>query len=705
MSDVAQAQDHQQRSRSKHPVRLERANGVATILIDNPPVNALSAAVRQGIYISIEAAEADPKTKAIVIAANGRTFPAGADITEFGSEPKDPSLPVLCDRVERCPKPVFAALHGTVLGGGLELAMAAHYRIAAPTAKLGLPEVKLGFPPGAGGTQRLPRLIGVEHALAMIQSGASISAQEALANTLVDAVDDDPRDAATSLALTDMSARPTSKDRSRLKDAPGDLALLSAAREVLPEMGGPQPAMERIIDCLEAAILLPFEVGLTRERDAFKECLASRDSHAMRHLFFAERRAAKFPELDGRKGAVPRHVAIVGGGLMGSGIAIACLNSGLPVTVIEDGEAGVTAALDRIGDGVQKAVAKGRISEAQGAQALTRLTLTARMSEINKANFIIETVSEDLKIKRPVLAEIGKAAAPEAVIATNTSYLDLEELAQASGRPDRFVGMHFFAPAHIMRLVEIAVGPDTNSDAVALAHRIAKGLGKIPVRTGTGPGFIVNRILTRMRLVADAMVEDGAVPAQIDTAMRNFGFALGPYQVLDRSGLDISWEMRKRRGPVEGERYVAIGDKMCELGWLGQKSGQGYYIYPADGAPEPNPDALLLIEELRRAKNIDPRQFTDREIRDRLLLAMVNEGARLVETGDAQRPSDVDVAMIYGLGYPERRGGPMFDADQTTPFEIHRRIGRLALEEPDLWQIAPLLERLARERGKFSDLN
>ncbi len=697
--------DPEPRSRAKHPVRLERSNGIATILIDNPPVNALSASVRQGIYIALEAAEADPRANAIVLVAAGRTFPAGADITEFGSPPQDPSLPVLCDRIEACPKPVFAALHGTVLGGGLELAMAAHYRIAAAATQLGLPEVKLGILPGAGGTQRAPRLIGVEQALAMIQSGQSLSAADAMDKGLIDALDEDPREAATALALSGMEPRPTSKNRERLKSANADLELLSAAREALPGMGGPQPAMERIIDCLEAAILLPFDVGLTRERDAFLECLASRDSLGLRHVFMAERRAAKFPELETRKAPVLQHVAIVGGGLMGAGIAIACLDAGLAVTVVEEGEAGVTGALDRIGDGVQAAVSKGRISEAQGAQALTRLTLTANMAEIAKADLVIEALPEQAELKERVLGEIGALAKPEAVIATNTSYLDVDALAKASNRPDRFVALHFFAPAQIMRLVEIGVGPGTNPDAVALAHRFAKGLGKVPVRAATTPGFIVNTILAKFRLMADALVEDGASPAQVDTTMRSFGFPLGPYQVLDRSGLEASWEMRKRRGRVEGERYVSIGDKMCELGWTGRKAGQGYYVYNEGSAPVPNADAITLIEELRAAQGITPREVSNREIRDKLLLTMVNEAAKLLEAGVAARPSDIDIAMIHGLGYPERRGGPMFDADQTTVFEIHRRIAALEAKGSSLWKTAPLLAQMASERGKFSDLN
>lgn len=701
---MADAEQSVELKRAKNPVRLERAGGVATILIDNPPVNALSAAVRQGIFISLEAAEADENTDAIIIAAIGRTFPAGADITEFGKAPQQPALGRLCDRIEACTKPVLAALHGTVLGGGLEVAMAAHYRIADPNTKLGLPEVKLGILPGAGGTQRAPRLVGVADAYQMIQTGAPITARKAQEIGLIDVVDDDPRGAARALAESGMEVRRTRDDRSCLSHAAPDLALLKELRAGLDRTPGPMPAKVRIVDCIEAALLLPFDAGCIRERDAFEECVVSRDSLGLRHVFLSERRAAKFPELDGVSTRPPGSVSVIGGGLMGAGIALACLNAGLKTTVVEQGEEGVTSALDRIGMGLQKAISKGKLSEADGERALTQLNLTTRFGEIAQSDLVIESITENLDAKRDVLAEVGRIAKPGAVLATNSSYLDPETLAEATGRAEDFVGIHFFAPAQIMPLVEIAIGKKSSTDAVGTAHAFAKKLRKIPVRSAATPAMIVNRILAHFRLVADAMLEDGATPQQIDAAMREFGFPLGPYEVLDRSGLDISFVMRRQQVRRDDRRYVDIGDRMVEQGWLGRKSGRGYYVHDADQA-HPNPAAVALIEQVRADKGITPRTFTKREIRDRILLAMMNEGARLLEDGVATRPSDIDVCLVRGLGYPERRGGPMHDADQTTVFEIARRIEQFAGEDPTLWQVSALITRLARERGKFSDLN
>ncbi len=690
--------------RAKNPVRLERSGGIATIVIDNPPVNALGTAVRQGIFVALDLAEADESTKAILIAANGRTFPAGADITEFDQPAQPPELGKLCDRIEACSKPVLAALHGTVLGGGLEVAMSAHYRIAAPSTKLGLPEVKLGILPGAGGTQRTPRLVGIEHAYGLIQSGTPISASRALSIGLIDAVDEDPRGAARALAESGMDVRRTQDNRSKLSNAHEDMVLLQELRAGLDQMPGPQPATARIIDCVEGALLLPFEIGCARERDAFAECVASRDSQALRHLFLSTRKAAKFPELQGATANTPEQVAIVGGGLMGAGIALACLRAGIATTVVEDGEAGVTAALDRIGAALQRSIAKGTLSEDAGAHALTQLNLTSRITDISTADIVVETVSEDLNAKRVVLEQIGRHAKDGAVIATNSSYLDPAALAEATGRPNHFVNIHFFAPAQIMPLVEIGVAPDTHPTAVATTHALAKKLRKTPVRSAATPGLIVNRILMRLRLVADAMLEDGATPKQIDQAMRGFGFPLGPYEVLDRSGLDISYTARQRQPRDASQRYVDIGDIMVNRGWLGRKAGRGYYIYDED-RERPNTDLLAMLDELRAQRGIVPRRFKNQEIRDRIFLAIVNEAAVLLEQGVASRPSDIDVALVCGLAYPDKRGGPLHEADHDTLFAIAQRIEALEAEDTTLWRMAPLVKRLARERGKFSDLN
>lgn len=696
----------------KHPVRLERQGNVALIVIENPPVNALGAAVRLGIAAALNAALANDKTDAVVLAANGRTFPAGADIREFDMAPREPSLGQLCAMVEASAKPVIAALQGTALGGGLELAMAAHYRIAATDARVGLPEINLGLLPGAGGTQRLPRLVGAELAMDLMLAGAPISAGLASEMGLLDQVTSgDLRAAAVEFAKTCTASRRTGDARDQFADGVAYMASTAARRaQIKAEQGATALAPLKIVDCVEAALLLPLDAGLQMERAAFEDCLNSRDSKGLRYAFFAERRAAKFPEATQAKPAQVDRIAIVGGGLMGCGIAIAALQSGFSVTLVEQGEAGVNAALERIGAHYERAVTKGRLSQAQGAAALTHLQLTTKLDSLSEAELVVEAVGEDLALKVGILEDIGRLAQAGAVIATNTSYLDLTVLAQATGRPQDVVGMHFFAPAHANRLLEIAVHPDSDPQAVMTAHGVARRLGKMPVRAqtgaGKGAGYIGNAILESYRLAADIMLEEGANPAQIDGAMRAFGFPLGPYQVADLSGLDIGYARRQSQPRAEGTRYVEIADKMVEQGWLGQKVGRGYYIYGDDARHGvPNGDVLKLVADHRAQNSIEARKFSDRAIRDRILLAMVNTGARLLGDEVAARPSDIDAVMVHGFGYPRKRGGPMMDADATTPSIIAARLAKLAEEEPSLWAVAPVLEQLARERQKFADLN
>jgi 3-hydroxyacyl-CoA dehydrogenase len=696
----------------KHPVRLERQGNVALIVIENPPVNALGTAVRRGIAAALNAAVAHDKTDVIVIAANGRTFPAGADIREFDMEPQQPSLGQLCSLIENAAKPVIAALHGTALGGGLELAMASHYRMASNDARMGLPEIHLGLLPGAGGTQRLPRLIGPELALDMMLSGNQISAPIASEIGLVDLIaQDELRISAVAYARTLTEPRPTSLNRTHFVDGGPYMSTVSARRErVKTELGVNALAPMKIVDCVEAALLLPMEGGLDVERSAFEDCLASRESVGLRHAFFAERAAAKFPE--GAEAAPKRveRVAIVGGGLMGTGIAIAALQGGFAVTLVEQGESGVNAALEQIGSFYERSIAKGRLSEAQGAAALTHLQLTNKFDTLGEADLIIEAVAEDFDLKASLLAEIGATAKPGAVIATNTSYLDLQALAAATGRPGDTIGLHFFAPAQVNKLVEIGVHDAATAQSVMTGFGFVRALGKTAVRAGVsggfGAGYIGNSILAAYRLAADMMLEDGATPAQIDGAMRAFGFQLGPYQVADMSGLDIAHARRQSAPRNPDVRYVEFADKMVEQGWLGQKTNRGYYIY-TEGQREgvPNGDVLKMLMEHRAQKGITPRKFSDREIRDRILLAIVNAGARLLGEGVAARPSDIDAVMVHGLGYPRSRGGPMMDADATTPSIIASRLSVLAPEEPSLWSAAPVLAMLAAERQKFASLN
>ena len=696
----------------KHPVRLERQGNVSLIVIENPPVNALGVAVRRGIAAALNAAVADDKTDAVVIAANGRTFPVGADIREFDMALREPSLSQLCSLVESASKPVVAAIQGLALGGGLELAMAAHYRIASKAARMGLPEIHLGILPGAGGTQRLPRLVGAELALDMMLTGNQISAEIAAEIGLVDQLSDgDLRADAVAYARSITTPRPTSENRTHLMDAAAYISTVSARRaQIKMELGGHALAPLKIVNCVESALLLPIDAGLQVERSAFEDCVASRESVGLRHAFFAERAAAKFPEAAEAQPVQIDRVAIVGGGLMGSGIAIAALQNGFSVTLVEQGETGVNAALERIGVHYERSIAKGRLSEAQGAAALTHLQLTNKLDSIVEADLIIEAVAEDFDLKSSLLAEIGALAKPDAVIATNTSYLDLAALAEATGRPADTIGLHFFAPAQVNKLVEVGVHDAASAQSVMTGLGFARALGKTPVRArvhnGFGAGYIGNSILEAYRHAADIMLEDGATPAQIDSAMRGFGFRLGPYQVADMSGLDIAYARRQSKPRAPDARYVEIADKMVERGWLGQKANRGYYIY-IDGQRQgvPNGDVLKMIAEHRAQKGITPRKFTDRDIRDRILLAIVNAGARLLGEGVAARPSDIDTVMVHGFGYPRSRGGPMMDADATTPSIIASRMSVLANEEPALWSAAPVLTMLAQERKKFADLN
>ena len=692
----------------KHPVRLERSGDVASIIITNPPVNALGGAVRRGVMAALNAALADDKARAIVIAANGRTFPVGADIAEFDAATKiQPHLRDLCDRIEASSKPVIAAIHGTTFGGGLELAMAAHYRIADPDTQCGLPEIKLGLLPGAGGTQRLPRLVGAEAALDMMLSGNPIATRKAYRIGLIDRIaKGDLRQGALEFAGEMEALRVTSTRRDSMADGASYMKTVNSYRTEVAKQFGKALAPAKIVECVEAALLVPYSAGAQMEAEAFDACLASRASKGLRHAFFAERRAAKFTELQDATAAEVDVIGIVGGGLMGAGIAIACFDAGLDVVLVEQDDQGVNTTLERIGKHYERAVKRGRMSEAAASEALNHLTLTTRMDKLKDADVIIEAITEDRRLKQDALRAIGEVAKDDAIIATNTSYLNTNSLAASSGRPDRFLGLHFFAPADRMRLVEIVIGHATSNDAVATVHGLVRKLGKLPVRSGVAEGFIANRILVRMRLVADAMLEDGAQPAQIDTAMRAFGFAQGPYQVLDRVGLNIAWSQRKLKGRNSDLRYVEIGDKMCEKKWFGRKSGKGYYLYDSNGKQGyPNPDVLSLIGMLRADKEIEPRSFTDREIRDRILLAIVNEAAHLLDEGIASRPSDIDCVMVHGHGYPRKRGGPMLDADLAGLFTIARKVEELEEEDPSLWKIAPLLKRMGLEREKFGDLN
>lgn len=692
---------------------------VALVTIDNPPVNALNLAVRQGLIAAIEAAEENPAVRAIVLIGAGRSFPAGADIHEFtafdhGAPLADPWLPEVCNRIEAAAKPVVAALHGAALGGGFEVALAAHWRVAQPGARVGFPEVTLGLLPGAGGTQRAPRLAGAKVALDLMLSGRPISAAQALSAGLIDEVaEDDLIDAALARAraLADAAAagRPPARTSDRGEGLRDPAAFEAEIRTRRPKAQDPNiPAPSKIVDCVEAALLLPGDAGHGFERAAFDDCLTSRASAGLRHAFLAERRAARIRELAATTPRDVQKVAVIGGGLMGAGIAASLLGAGIQVTMVERDNDALAKGLERVAVIHQRAVDKGRLTEAARDAEWDRLEGALEMAALADVDLAIEAVFEDFEVKSQVFQALDRVLKPGAILATNTSYLDIDALAATVSRPGDVIGLHFFSPAHVMRLVEVVVGAKTASDVTATGFTLAKRLGKIAVKAGNIDGFIGNRILSAYRTATDFMLEDGATPAQIDAAMRAFGFPLGPYQVLDMAGLEISWARRKRLAATRdpNARYVSIGDLMCEAGWFGQKTGRGYYRYEQGGrSGVEDPEVLELIKAERARKGITPRAFTDDEIRSRALAAMVNEGAKLIETGIALRPSDIDVVMLTGYGFPRWRGGPMKTADLAGLVRIRKDLQSYAEAEPEFWTPAPVLLDLIKNGRTFDSLN
>jgi len=694
-------------------VTRELRGKVLLVTIDHAPVNALSADVRRGLLAAIEAADSDPSVQAVLIVGAGRNFIAGADIREFGKPPVPPSLPDVCNRIEACTKPVVAAIHGAALGGGLEVALAAHYRLAVDGAKLGLPEVQLGLLPGAGGTQRTPRLIGAQAALDLMLSGRHANAQEALALGLVDRLGSSDDILAEGLAyvhelLAGHAPVRRTRDATALNDRAASLAVVATARAETAKKSRGLFSPLKIVDAVEAAIAQPFEDGLRRERQLFLECLDSPQRAGLVHAFFAEREVLKAPETRDTKPRALNAIGVVGGGTMGAGIAVAVLDAGLPVTMIERDEASLArgrAHVEKVYDGL---IAKGRMSAEKKAQLMARWTGSTSYDALANADLVIEAVFEDLSVKQAVFAELDRVCKPGAVLATNTSYLDIDAIAASISRPADVIGLHFFSPANIMKLLEVVVPKAVSADVVATAFELAKKLRKTPVRAGVCDGFIGNRILAVYRSAADAMMEDGASPYQIDAAVRAFGFPMGPFQVVDLAGGDIGWAARKRRAATRNPaaRYVQIADRLCERGWFGQKTGRGFYLYPEgsrSGQPDPEVEAIIDAERVRAG--ITPREFSDDEIIRRYMAAMINEGANVVHEGIALRPLDVDVTFLYGYGFPRYRGGPMKYADMIGLPRILADIREFAKEDPLFWRASPLLIDLVERGADFASLN
>lgn len=693
------------------PVRYSVEDGIALIVIDNPPVNALSQAVRAGLAAAIGRFTTDGEAKVAVIAGAGRTFIAGADIREFGKPMAEPFLPDVINMVEACAKPVVAALHGTALGGGLEVALGCHVRVALTSTRVGLPEVTLGILPGAGGTQRLPRLAGAPAALDMITSGRHVGAVEALKLGVVDAVvdGDDPLDAGKAFARTMITDGNKGRRSCELDPGEKDPALFADWRARTKKSARGQLSPMVAIDAVEAAFDLPFAEGLARERALFTELMNSDQRAGLIHAFFAERAVAKIPEAQGTTPRDIASVAVIGGGTMGSGIAVAALNAGLPVTLVERDEASANRARGIVTKLLDDGVRRGKLSQARREQILGRDFSTATdYAALAETDLVVEAVFEDMDVKKDVFTKLDAVARPGAILATNTSYLDVDEIAAVTGRPQDVIGFHFFSPAHVMRLLEVVVAKGTGADVVATGFALAKRLKKVAVRAGVCDGFIGNRLLNTYRKAADYMVEDGASPYEIDAALVGFGFPMGPFAVGDLAGLDIAWAGRKRRAATRDprERVVGFADRLCERGWFGQKTGRGFYLYE-DGArrgtPDPEVEAIIAAE--RKAKGITPRSFSTEEIVKRYMAAMINEAAKIVEEGIALRPLDVDVTMIAGYGFPRWRGGPMHHADRTGLASVLADLRQLHAEDPFFWEPAPLLARLAEAGEDFASLN
>ncbi len=677
------------------------SDNVRVVWIDNPPVNGLAAAVRTHLMIEIRRALADERVQAIVLSAKGKMFSAGADIREFGKEPPPgtPSLPDLIDAIERSEKPVVAAIHGVAAGGGLELALGCHARIATTDARLGLPEVTLGIIPGAGGTQRLPRLTGIREALGLITEGKLIPAPKAHALGFVDEIaSGDLLSAATSLA-----SRASVRRTSELPLADDPAAFTEAQKAAARSRGLEAPLAA--IEAIRAAATLPANEGFRKEREIFLKLVSSDQSKALRHVFFAERDAAKIPDVPPETKATEiASAGVIGCGTMGGGIAMCFANAGIPVVVVEGDATALERGLEKIRGLYESSMSKGRISRDDFDKRMSLLSGTTDFSRISRADIVVEAVFEEMLVKKNVFEKLDSICKAGAILATNTSSLDVNEIARTTSRPSSVIGTHFFSPANVMKLLECVRGDDTSRETIASVFRLAKKLDKIAVLVSVCDGFVGNRMLYAYRRQADFLLEDGALPHEVDQALVDFGLPMGPYAMADLAGLDIGWAVRKRQEAARPKhlRYSRVPDRICELGRFGQKTNAGFYRYEKGSrTPIPDPEIAALIEGVSRELGIERRSFTKEQIVERCIYALINEGARVLEEGIALRASDVDLVWIHGYGFPRYRGGPMFYADTVGVKNVYDAVRRFHEEQGEWMRPAPLLERLAREGGSF----
>ncbi|MEH6678236.1 3-hydroxyacyl-CoA dehydrogenase NAD-binding domain-containing protein [Phenylobacterium sp.] len=677
---------------------------VAVITLNSPPVNALSAAVRQGLFEAFKQADADVAAKAIVLICDGRTFIAGADITEFGSAMADPQLADVQDVIEGASKPVIAAIHGTALGGGLEVALCAHYRVAVPSARLGLPEVNLGLLPGAGGTQRLPRVVGVENALSMMTSGRHVPAKEAASLGLVDELVEDGklREQAIAFARKVVAeGRPLAKIRDqndKLEAAKGKPEIFENFRKANARKFRGFLAPEYNIRCVEAAVNQPFEEGLATERKLFNELMSGSQSAAQRYAFFAERQAQKIPDVADDTPIIPvNKVGIIGAGTMGGGIAMNFANVGIPVVLTEVKQEALDRGLATIRKNYERTASRGGITAAQVEERCALITGSLEMESLADVDLVIEAVFERMDIKKDIFTRLDAICKPGAILATNTSGLDIDEIAAVTKRPESVIGLHFFSPANVMKLLEIVRADHTSKEVIATSMKLAKKIGKVAVLVGVCPGFVGNRILGQRQREAQKLVMEGAMPWDIDRVLYDFGFPMGPFAMSDLAGLDIGWVKERSKGE-------SIRDVLCEMDRRGQKTGAGYYDYDESRTAKPSPVTEQVIKDFIVKTGANPREVTDEEILERCIYPMINEGAKILEEGKAIRPSDIDVVWQNGYGWPVYRGGPMWYGDHVGLPKVLAKMQEFQAKMGDQFKPSPLLEKLVAEGKSFKDL-
>jgi len=697
-------------------VQFAKDNGIAVITINNPPVNALSPGVPEGISEAIERISNDPEIMAAVLIGGGRTFVAGADIKEFGKmvsgkAPRGAGMLPFLLRVEDSRKPIVVAIHGTAFGGGLELAMSGHYRVAVPSAQVGQPEVKLGIIPGAAGTQRLPRLAGVAAAVEMCTDGKPVSAEKALALGIIDKLVDGDLLAGAIAFAREVASKPTPKTRERngkLGTPEQNAPIFAAARENARKKQRGLLAPVAAIDAVEAATKLPFEEGCKVEQELFIKCLMSDQSKALIHVFFGEREVAKIPDIPKDTPLIPvKRLAVVGAGTMGGGITMVFANAGIPVLLKEADQAALDRGMATIQKNYANSVKRGRFTQEFVDECLKRIEPTLSFDGFAAVDMVIEAVFEGMALKKEIFAELDRVCKPGAILASNTSTLSIDEIAATTSRPESVIGTHFFSPANVMRLLEIVRGKKTGKDVIATCMQLSKTIAKIGVLVGNCRGFVGNRMFGPYRREAQFVVEEGASIDAVDKALFDFGMAMGPLATGDLAGLDVGWRIRKEYKHLEkpGVRQPFAEDSLCELGRFGQKTGAGWYKYDDQRQASLDPVVGKLLKEWTTAAGISQRPISDQEIVDRCIYALVNEGARILEEGYALRAVDIDIIYLNGYGFPAYRGGPMWYADTVGLKKVYERILEFQNHHGELWEPAPLLKKLAEQGKGFADFN